>query len=109
MLEEMAKAGDECVISWQPHGKAFRVHLPQVFGRSMMPRFFKQTKHNTFLRQFQVCGFHRISEGLDRNKKSMNLQTSCQKINGKKSSYAVRHYAAGNPSLCSSATNVDND
>jgi hypothetical protein len=43
MLEKMAKVGDESIVSWwQPLGKAFRVHQPDVFARTVMPRYFKQ-------------------------------------------------------------------
>jgi hypothetical protein len=85
MLEEMATVGDERIVSWQPHGKAFRVHLPQVFARTVMTRYFKQqTKYKSFLRQLHIYGFHRIGKGIDRgayfhsmfirNKKSMSLR-----------------------------------
>jgi hypothetical protein len=122
MLEEMATVGDESIVSWQPHGKAFRVHLPDVFARTVMPRYFKQTKYKSFLRQLQLYGFHRIRKGMDagayfhsmfiRNKKSMSLQMSCQKIKGKKSCKAVVHqylYAAGDPYFYSLGTDVDNN
>jgi hypothetical protein len=121
MLEEMATVGHESIVSWQPHGKAFRVHLPDVFARTVMPRCFKQTKYKSFLRQLQLHGFHRIREGMDagayfhsmfiRNKKSMSLQMSRQIIKGKKSSKVVAlHHAASDPEfLCSLGTDVDNN
>jgi hypothetical protein len=109
MLREITKVGDESIVSWQPHGKAFRVHLPEVFARTVMPRYFlKHTKYKSFLRQLHLYGFQRIGKGRDRgayfhsmfiqNKKSMSLQMSCQKIKGQRSSNAVvHHYAAGDP------------
>jgi hypothetical protein len=122
MLEDMAAVGDESIVSWQPHGKAFRVHQPKVFARTLMPRYFKQTKYKSFQRQLHVYNFHRISQGVDtgayfhsmfvRNKKSMSLLMSCRKIKGKKSSKknAVNHdHAAGDPDFYSSETNVDNN
>jgi hypothetical protein len=120
MLEEMAqKIGDESIVSWQPHGMAFRVHLPEVFARTVMSRYFKQTKYKSFQRQLHLYGFRRILGGMDkdayfhsmfiRNKKSMSLRMTRQKIKGKKPSNAVHHYAAGNPDFYSSATNVDNN
>ena len=121
MLEEMTTIGDESIVSWQPHGKAFRVHLPDVFVKTVMPHYFsKQTKYKSFLRQLHIYGFHRIGKGMDRgaychsmfirNKKSMCFRMVCQKIKGKKSSDAARHHAAVDPDLSSSsATNVDKD
>jgi hypothetical protein len=104
----------------RPHGKACRVHLPDVFARAVMPRYFKQTKYKSFLRQLQLYGFHRIREGKDagayfhsmfiRNKKSMSLQMSRKRIKGKKSSKAVVHqHAAGDPKFYSLWTDVDNN
>jgi hypothetical protein len=123
MLEEMATVGEESIVSWQPHGRAFRVHLPDVFARNVMPRYFKkQTKYKSFLRQLHIYGFHRICKGMDRgayyhdmfirNKKSMSLRMSCQKIKGRKSttSNVAHHHATVNPDLSSwETTYVDND
>jgi hypothetical protein len=122
MLEEMATTvGDESIVSWQPHGKAFRVHLPEVFAKTAMPHYFKQTKYKSFQRQLHLYGFLRIREGLDRdayfhsmfirNNKSMSLRMTRQKIKGKKSSNPTNRYTAGDcPDFYSSGTiNVGND
>jgi hypothetical protein len=96
LLEDTANNGSQNVVSWQPHGKAFRVHQPEVFARAIMPRYFKQTKYKSFLRQLHVYGFRRIKEGVDEgayfhglfieNKKSMSLRMVCEKIKGTSSS-----------------------
>jgi hypothetical protein len=80
----MASIGSQNVVSWQPHGKAFRVHQPAIFARAIMPRYFKQTKYKSFQRQLHIYGFHRINKGMDKgayfhcffvqNKKEMSLQ-----------------------------------
>jgi hypothetical protein len=99
MLEDMAQVGDESIVSWQPHGEAFRVHLPEVFARTVMPRYFlKQTKYKSFLRQLHLYGFQRIGKGMDRgayfhsmfirNEKSMSLRMARQKVKRKNSSAA---------------------
>jgi hypothetical protein len=120
MLEEMATVGDESVISWQPHGKAFRVHHPDAFAKTVMPRYFKQqTKYKSFQRQLHMYGFHRINKGMDtgayfhsmfiRNKKSMSLHMSCKKIKGKKNSRkAVDQHAMCDPDFFSLDSDVDN-
>jgi hypothetical protein len=92
MLEGMANNGSQNVVSWQPHGKAFRVHQPEVFARAIMPRYFKQTKYKSFQRQLHIYGFHRINKGMDKgayfhglfiqNKKSMSLRMVREKIKG---------------------------
>jgi hypothetical protein len=66
MLEQMAKNGSPHVISWQPHGKAFRVHNPEVFARAIMPHYFNQTKYKSFQRQLYMYGFHRTNKGPDK-------------------------------------------
>jgi hypothetical protein len=119
MLEEMAAVGDESIVSWQPHGKAFRVHQPDAFARTVMPRYFKeQTKYKSFQRQLHFYGFHRVRKGMDtgayfhrmfiRNQKSMSLRMSCQKHKGKKSTEAVDHHAPSDPDFYSAENNVVN-
>jgi hypothetical protein len=92
MLEDMARGGSQNIVSWQPHGKAFRVHQPEVFAGTIIPRYFKLTKYKSFQRQLNLYGFHRIRKGLDkgaychtlfiRNKKSMSLRIIRQRIKG---------------------------
>jgi hypothetical protein len=113
MLEEMAAVGDASIVSWQPHGKAFRVHQPEVFARTVMPRYFRgQTKYKSFQRQLHIYGFHRIGNGMVdtgayfhsmfiRNQKSMSLRMRCQKIKGTKSGNATDCHATGDPDFYS--------
>jgi hypothetical protein len=122
MLAEMATVGDGSVVSWQPHGKAFRVHQPEVFARTVMPRYFKQqTKYKSFQRQLHMYGFHRIATGMDtgayfhsmfiRHKKSMSLLMSCEKIKGKnkKSRKVIAHHADSYPDFYNLETTVAKD
>ena len=92
MLERIANNGYQDVVSWQPHGKAFRVHQPEVFARAIMPYYFKQTKYKSFQRQLHIYGFHRINKGVDKGAyfhnlfiqtdKSMILRMVREKIKG---------------------------
>jgi hypothetical protein len=92
MLEDMANIGSQNVVSWQPHGKAFRVHQPEVFTRTIMPSYFKQTQYKSFQRQLHLYGFRRIKRGRDmggyyhrlfiRNNKSMSLRMTRERIKG---------------------------
>ena len=47
--------------SWQPHGRAFKIHDRKRFATEVMPRFFKQSKFSSFTRQLRIYGFSRIS------------------------------------------------
>jgi hypothetical protein len=92
MLEGISNNGSQDVVSWQPHGKAFRVHQPEVFARAIMPYYFKQTKYKSFQRQLHIYGFRRINKGRDKgayyhnlfiqNDKSMSLRMVREKIKG---------------------------
>jgi hypothetical protein len=55
-LHEMLEKGEihnyDHIVCWQPPGNyCFKVHDPQKFVISVMPRFFKQTKFKSFQRQ----------------------------------------------------------
>jgi hypothetical protein len=125
MLGDMATSvGHESIVSWQPHGQAFRVHMPEEFASTIMPRYFmKQTKYKSFMRQLHLYGFHRICKGKDRgayfhsmfirNKKAMSLRMTRQNLKGKNSSKPTNRYAAGHHpdfySLFETTITVDND
>jgi hypothetical protein len=88
----MANSNSQNVVSWQPHGKAFRVHQPEDFARTIMRRYFNQTQYKSFQRQLHIYGFRRIKKGRDlggyyhslfsRNRKSMSLRMTREEIKG---------------------------
>ena len=49
----------EDVISWQSHGRSFSVHKPDRFVAEVMPKYFKQSKFSSFLRQLNLYSFTR--------------------------------------------------
>jgi hypothetical protein len=57
LLEDASKEGNEHVVSWLPHGKAFKVHKPVDFENKLIKRYFRQTKYRSFVRQ--------VSRGID--------------------------------------------
>jgi hypothetical protein len=65
MLEEVEKDGDEDIVSFFSHGRAFGVHDAERFVSKIMPRFFKQSRLSSFQRQLNLYGFVRISSGPD--------------------------------------------
>jgi len=49
----------EDIISWQPHGRSFSIHTPDRFVEEVMPKYFKQSKFSSFLRQLNLYSFTR--------------------------------------------------
>ena len=39
------------IISWMPHGRAWRIHKVVEFEHVVLPSFFRKCKHSSFLRQ----------------------------------------------------------
>lgn len=67
LLEHAEEGGYDKYISWQSHGRAFRVHDPVNFVSFVMPRFFHQTRYTSFQRQLALYGFVRMTKaGKDR-------------------------------------------
>jgi hypothetical protein len=55
MLESVGLAGCSHVISFQPHGRSFKIHDRKLFGDNVLPHYFKhQTKIASFLRQLNI-------------------------------------------------------
>lgn len=49
------------VVSWQPHGRAFRIHNKKQFVAEMLPFFFSyQKEFSSFQRQLNMYGFLRL-------------------------------------------------
>lgn len=53
------------VVSFLPHGRAFCVHDMDRFVSEIMPKYFKQSKWNSFARQLNLYGFIRLANGPD--------------------------------------------
>jgi len=65
MLQEIEKDGISDVVSFFSHGRAFGVHDMERFVADVMPKYFKQSKWNSFARQLNLYGFIRITSGPD--------------------------------------------
>jgi hypothetical protein len=59
MLDLVEKGGEESIVSWLPSGRAFKVHLPDLFVEKIMKLSFNQTKYKSFQRQLNLWGFER--------------------------------------------------
>lgn len=55
------------IISWMPHGRAWRVLKPREFEVRVIPTYFEHAKFSSFIRQANGWGFRRITQGRDRN------------------------------------------
>lgn len=53
------------VISWQTHGRCFRVRNTDVFTKQVLPRYFKTNLMGSFRKQLSLWGFKRITKGAD--------------------------------------------
>jgi hypothetical protein len=65
MLSGVEQEGISDVVSFFSHGRAFGVHDMDTFVSEVMPKYFKQTKWNSFARQLSLYGFIRITSGPD--------------------------------------------
>lgn len=46
--------------SWQPHGRAFKIHNRRRFTTEVIPKYFRQSTFTSFGRQLRSYGFARI-------------------------------------------------
>ena len=65
VLQEVEENGEDDVIGFLPHGRAFAIHDPQRFCKDIMPNYFKQSRLSSFQRQLNLYGFTRITSGPD--------------------------------------------
>lgn len=75
---------EECseYISWMPHGRSWKVHDTVKLEEEVLPKYFRHAKYASFMRQVNGWGFHRISNGVDRD------------------SYYHEMFLRGHPGLC---------
>jgi hypothetical protein len=66
MVAEAEEEGNDNIVSFFPHGKAFAIHKPHEFVREIMPKYFTTSRMSSFQRQLNLYGFRRITEGQDK-------------------------------------------
>ena len=54
LLCDMETKGSEHVISWVKDGKAFKIHDRKTFETQIQPRYFRQSKIASFIRQVRL-------------------------------------------------------
>jgi hypothetical protein len=63
MIDSVEKRGEESIVSWLPGGRAFKVHIPDLFVEKIMKLSFNQNKYKSFQRQLNLWGFERNTKG----------------------------------------------
>jgi len=66
MLQKVREQGQEHIVSFLPHGRAFKVHKMDRFIAEILPvHFHGQKRWCSFIRQCQLYGFIRVTTGQD--------------------------------------------
>ena len=55
------------ILSWIPHGRAWRILSPQKFVDEVSPHYFEYPNYHSFQRLVNAWGFRRIKNGRDIN------------------------------------------
>ena len=66
LLEDAEKHGNASIVSWRPSGVSFKVYKREEFVDKILPKYFKQTKFKSFVRQLNLWGFMCIERGQDK-------------------------------------------
>lgn len=66
ILDKLESEGQDSIMSWLAHGRAFMVHQPERLVSELMPLYFNQTKYSSFQRQLHMYNFQRITSGRDK-------------------------------------------
>jgi hypothetical protein len=58
MLVAVAEEGLEDIVSWQPHGRSFTVHMPKIFVEKIMSRYvlYQLSSQSVKLRIYHCTG-----------------------------------------------------
>lgn len=55
------------IITWMPHGRAWKVLRLKEFTKQVAPQYFEYPNYNSFIRLVNAWGFRRIKTGVDAN------------------------------------------
>ncbi|KXN73373.1 winged helix DNA-binding domain-containing protein [Conidiobolus coronatus NRRL 28638] len=50
------------LISWSKKGDYFRVHNPNDFAKTVLPKHYKHNNWQSFVRQLNMYGFHKVND-----------------------------------------------
>ncbi|KAI7883547.1 hypothetical protein K492DRAFT_50449 [Lichtheimia hyalospora FSU 10163] len=60
------------LICWSENGDLFSVTNPTVFSRTVLPQYFKHNNWQSFVRQLNMYGFHKVNDMIYSNLSSDN-------------------------------------
>ena len=63
IIDEAEHDGNQHIVAWMPMGRSFIVHKRDTFTEQILPRYFRQTKYKSFVRQLNLWGFTYIDQG----------------------------------------------
>lgn len=66
LLAEVERKGNTHIVSFTPDEKAFMIHDRDAFMNDVAPRYFRQSRFTSFVRQLNLYGFGRLSYGPNR-------------------------------------------
>ncbi|CEG74793.1 Putative Dihydroxyacetone kinase (Fragment) [Rhizopus microsporus] len=55
------------LISWSKKGDQFNVPNPTTFSRTVLPQYFKHSNWQSFVRQLNMYGFHKVNDMIHAN------------------------------------------
>ncbi|CAO3639058.1 unnamed protein product [Mucor hiemalis] len=64
MLEDLSIQN---LISWSEKGDLFSVSNPTAFSKSVLPQYFKHNNWQSFVRQLNMYGFHKVNDMIHSN------------------------------------------
>ncbi|GAX28161.1 hypothetical protein FisN_6Lh013 [Fistulifera solaris] len=62
-LMELDPVNHHQIISWSDSGKAFKIHNITAFAETILPKYFRTTKHSSFQRNLNLYGFTKVRRG----------------------------------------------
>ena len=74
VIQNTERYGFSTIISWLPHGRAFKIHDDDAFLEKVMPHFFFQSRMSSFTAQLKMYGFHRIKDWNNADKGEKNIE-----------------------------------
>jgi hypothetical protein len=81
LLEDAEKSRETDVVSWRPSGGCFKVHKREEFMSRILPKYFRQTRYKSFVRQLNIWGFACIGQGPDKGSCKCSLvNVGCKNV-----------------------------